>query len=172
MFPDPVIDMIGAQDVEEEEMQLSIGNGHVICTGGAEGTDELADEMAKHFGMQVAVIVPPNPRANYICPATVEVLVLANPHLHQAAQNCVNVFPVIFTRFNCCNAITSLLKRLIPSMPLAHWKRMPNESKGERGGPCNWFWIKAKKFTCLIFPVKLGTGLKFTTTSATILPVW
>ena len=37
---------------------------------------------------------------------------------------------------------------------------MPSESKGEQGGPCNWLWIKAKKSTCLIFLVKLGTGLK------------
>ena len=59
MFPDPDIDMIGAHDVEEE-MQVSIGNGHVIYMGGAQGTDELAEEMAKHFGMQVEVIVPPN----------------------------------------------------------------------------------------------------------------
>jgi len=49
--------MIGAQDVEE--MQLNIGGGHAIYTGGAKGTDELAEEMAKHFGMQVEVIVPP-----------------------------------------------------------------------------------------------------------------
>jgi len=36
------------------------------CTrvGRIKGTDELAGEMAKHFGMQVEVIVPPNhPRA-------------------------------------------------------------------------------------------------------------
>ena len=58
MFPDQDIDMIGAQDVEEE-IQLSIGNGHVIYTGGAKGTNELAEEMAKHFGMLVEVIVPP-----------------------------------------------------------------------------------------------------------------
>ena len=78
--------MIGAQDVEEE-MQLSIGNGHVIYTDGAQGTDELAVEMAKHFGTQVEVIVPPNhPRVQYVSPSTVEVLVLANLHLHQAAH--------------------------------------------------------------------------------------
>ena len=58
MSPDPDIDMIGAQDLEEE-MQLNIGNGHVLYTGGAEGTNALAEEMAKHFGMQVEVIVPP-----------------------------------------------------------------------------------------------------------------
>ena len=49
--------MIEAQD--EEEMQLSIGSSHVIYTGGAKGIDELAEQMAKHFGMQVEVIVLP-----------------------------------------------------------------------------------------------------------------
>jgi len=43
--------MIGAQDLEEE-MQLNIGHGHVLYTGGAKGTDALAEDMAKHFGMQ------------------------------------------------------------------------------------------------------------------------
>jgi len=57
MSPDPDIDMIGAQDLED--MQLNIGHGHVIYTGGAKGTDELAEDMARHFGMQVEVIVPP-----------------------------------------------------------------------------------------------------------------
>ena len=87
--------MIGAQDVEE--MQLNIGGGHAIYTGGAKGTDELAEEMAKHFGMQVEVIVPPNhPRADYVSPSTVEVLVLANPHLHQAAQKLCKRVPTHF----------------------------------------------------------------------------
>ena len=119
--------MIGAQDLEDE-MQLNIGHGHVIYTGGVKGTDELAEEMAKHFGMQVEVLVPPNhPRVQYVSPSTVEVLVLANRHIYQAAQNCVNVCPPIFTRFNYYSAITTLLKRLIPSLLLALWKRMPNE---------------------------------------------
>ena len=87
--------MIGAQDVEE--MQLNIGGGHAIYTGGAKGTDELAEEMAKHFGMQVEVIVPPNhPRADYVSPSTVEVLVLANPHLHQAAAKLCKCVPTHF----------------------------------------------------------------------------
>ena len=118
-MPRPDIDMIGAQDIEDE-MQLHIGHGHVIYTGGAKGTDALAEEMAKQFGMQVEVLVPPNhPRAQYVSPSTVEVLVLANPHLHQAAHK-----------------------------------------------------LCKKKFTCLIFPVKLGTGLKTTTTSTTIRLLW
>ena len=44
----------------EEEMQLTIGHGHVLYTGGADGTDTLAEEMAREYGMQIEVIVPPN----------------------------------------------------------------------------------------------------------------
>ena len=99
---------------------------------------------------------PNNPRAGYISPATVEVLLLASPYLYQAAKKLnKKIFPPISTRFNCCNAITKLLKRLIRSMPLAYWKRMPNESKREQGGPCNWLWMNAKKSTCLTFPANL-----------------
>ena len=77
--------MIGEQDLDA--MQLNIGHGHVVYTGGAKGTDELVEQMAKQFGMQVEVLVPPNhPRAQFITPSTVEVLMLANPHLNQAAH--------------------------------------------------------------------------------------
>ena len=77
--------MIGEQDLDA--MQLNIGHGHVVYTGGAKGTDELVEQMAKQFGMQVEVLVPPShPRAQFITPSTVEVLMLANPHLHQAAH--------------------------------------------------------------------------------------
>ena len=47
--------------------------------------------------MQVEVIVPPNyPRADYVSPFTVEVLVLANPHLHQAAAKLDKCVPTHF----------------------------------------------------------------------------
>ena len=117
--------MIGEQDLDAIELQIS--HGHVVYTGGAKGTDELVEQMAKQFGMQVEVLVPPNhPRAQFVTPSTVEVLMLANPHLHQALRNWGNGCPVIFTRFNCCNAIIKLLKKRIPSMLLASWKRMVN----------------------------------------------
>ena len=70
----PNIDMIGDVDA----LELQIGHGHVVYTGGAKGTDALVEEQAKQFGMQVEVIVPPNhPRATFITPSTVEVLMLA-----------------------------------------------------------------------------------------------
>jgi len=47
--------------------------------------------------MQVEVIVPPShPRSNCVCPSTVEVLVLANPHLYQAAQKLCKSVPIHF----------------------------------------------------------------------------
>jgi len=87
--------MIGEQDLED--MQLNIGFGHVVYTGGAKGTDELVDQMARHFGMQVEVLVPPNhPRAQFVTPSTVKVLMLANPHHHQAAHKLCKRMPSHF----------------------------------------------------------------------------
>jgi len=69
----------------------------VIYTGGAKGTDALAEDMAKQFGMQVEFLVPPNhPRAQYVSPSTIEVLVLAKPHLHQAAHKLCRRVPSHF----------------------------------------------------------------------------
>ena len=50
--------MIGEQDLGALELQ--VGYGHVVYTGGAKGTDALVEEQAKHFGMQLEVLVPPN----------------------------------------------------------------------------------------------------------------
>ena len=91
----PDIDMIGEQDLGALELQ--VGHGHVVYTGGAKGTDALVEELAKQFGMQLEVLVPPNhPRATFISPSTVEVLMLANPHLHQAAEKLGKQMPSHF----------------------------------------------------------------------------
>ena len=50
----PDMEMIG----EHDALELQIGHGHVVYTGGARGTDELVEEMGKQFGMQVEVLVP------------------------------------------------------------------------------------------------------------------
>ena len=52
----PDIDMIGEQDLEALELQM--GHGHVVYTGGARGTDELVEQLGKQFGMQVEVLDP------------------------------------------------------------------------------------------------------------------
>ena len=89
----PDMDMIG----EHDALELQIDHEHVVYTGGAKCTDELVEEMAKQFGMQLEVLVPPNhPRATFITPSTVEVLMLANPHLHQAAEKLGKQMPSHF----------------------------------------------------------------------------
>jgi len=144
--------MIGAQG---EEMPLSIGQGHVLYTGGAKGTDELADELANHFGMQVEVIVSPNhPRAKYVSPATVEVLVLANPHLPQAAQKLCKNVPTHFYTLQLLQLNYQIAKKAHIIYDFGRLEKDAKRVQGEMGRPCNWLWIKANKSTCLSFQVK------------------
>ena len=82
---------------QEETMQLTIGHGHVMYTGGAQGTDTLAEEMAKEYGMQIEVLVPPNhPRAKFTSPASVEVLMQADPAIGAAAHKLCKRVPTHF----------------------------------------------------------------------------
>ena len=60
----PDIAMIGEQDLDALELQ--VGYGRVVYTGGARGTDELVEQMAKQFGMLVEVLVPPNHPPSYL----------------------------------------------------------------------------------------------------------
>ena len=87
----PDIEMIGEQDLDALELQ--VGYGHVVYTGGAKGTDDLVERLGKQFGMQVEVLVPPNhPRATFITPST------RHPvhHLHQAAEKLGKQMPSHF----------------------------------------------------------------------------
>ena len=121
----PDIDMIGEHDVEALELQL--GHGHVVYTGGARGTDELVEQLAKQFGMQVEVLVPPNhPRATFITPSTVEVLMLANPHLHQAAEKLGKRMPSHFYTLQLLQRNYQIAKKPIRSMRLEFWNRIIN----------------------------------------------
>ena len=149
--------MIGAQDAEEKE--LTIGSGHVLYTGGAKGTDELAEELAKHFGMQVKVIVPPNhPRSNYVSPATVEVFLLANPHLYQAAQKLCKCVPTHFYTLQLLQRNYQTAKKAHTVYAFGMLEKDAKRVKGGTGWNVQLALDQAKKSTCLTFPVKLGTG--------------
>ena len=122
----PDIDMIGEQDLGALELQ--VGHGHVVYTGGAKGTDALVEEHAKQFGMQLEVLVPPNhPRATFITPSTVEVLMLANPASSpgsgETRQTNAQSFlhPAI-----AATQLSNWPRKPIPSMPLASWNRIIN----------------------------------------------
>ena len=124
----------------EEEMQLTIiGHGHVLYTGGADGTDTLAEEMAREYGMQIEVIVPPNhPRAKFTSPASVEVLIQADPAIGAAAHKLCKRVPTHFYTLSLLQRNqTTLPEKSIPSLPLENCVQTKKEWKEELGGLCN-----------------------------------
>ena len=81
----------------EEHMPLTIGHGHVLYTRGEGDTDTLAEDTAQDYGMQIEVMVPPNhPRAQFTSPASVEVLMQANPAIGAAAHKLCKRVPTHF----------------------------------------------------------------------------
>ena len=163
--------MIGEQDLDA--MQLHIGQGHVVYTGGARGTDDLVKQMAKQFGMQVEVLVPPNhPLATFITPSTVEVLMLANPHLHQAAQKLGKQMPTHFYTLQLLQRNYQIAKKAHTIYAFGILEQDKKRVKGVRAGPSNWRWIKANKSTSLIYPRKRGTARNIATKSTTIPTIW
>ena len=82
---------------EEEPMQSDVGNGFVPCTGGAKGTDQLAEELGLQFGLQVEVIIPPgHSRSRTVAPLSPRVLTLANPHIKEAVEKLGKRVPTDF----------------------------------------------------------------------------
>ena len=72
---------------EDEAVQLEPGCGFVLCTGGAKGIDELAEELALQYGVRVEVLIPPgHPRKRSVTPLHPRVLTLANSYLETAAE--------------------------------------------------------------------------------------
>ena len=70
----------------DEGIQVEPGCGFVLCTGGAKGTDQLAEELARQYGVKVEVVIPPgHPRRHTVTPLHPRVLTLANSHLEEAA---------------------------------------------------------------------------------------
>ena len=70
----------------DEGIQVEPGCGFVLCTGGAKGTDQLAEELARQYGVKVEVVIPPkHPRRQTVTPLHPRVLTLANSHLEVAS---------------------------------------------------------------------------------------
>ena len=75
------------REEEEESIQAEPGSGFILCTGGAKGTDQVAEELALQFGLKVEVLIPPrHPRRQTVTPLHPRVLTLADPHLEVAAE--------------------------------------------------------------------------------------
>jgi len=62
--------------------------------------------------------------ATFITPSTVEVLMLANPHLHQAAEKLGKRMPSHFYTLQLLQRNYQMPKKHIPSMRLAFWNRI------------------------------------------------
>ena len=78
-------------------MQLMIGCGHALYSGSDMGVDQIAEEMAKEYGMQIEVWVPPNhPRSQCNSPASVEVLLQGNDSIKRAANSLGQSIPTHF----------------------------------------------------------------------------
>ena len=88
------------EDEEEVEAQvdggieLEPGCGFVLCTGGAKGIDQLAEELALQYGVKVEVLIPPgHPRKRTVTPLHPRVLTLANSYLETAARKLKKSLP-------------------------------------------------------------------------------
>ena len=88
------------EEEEEEEqeadegIQLEPGCGFVLCTGGAKGIDQLAEELALQYGVKVEVLIPPgHPRKRTVTPLHPRVLTLANSYLEAAATKLKKSLP-------------------------------------------------------------------------------
>ena len=81
----------------DENVQLMIGCGHVLYANGDMGASMLAEEMAKEYGMQIELWVPPNhPCAKFNSPANVEVLLQGNDSIKRAANHLGRSIPTHF----------------------------------------------------------------------------
>ena len=79
----------------DEGIQLEPACGFVLCTGGARGTDQLAEELARQYGVKVEVLIPPgHPRKRTVTPLHPRVLTLANHHLEVAAAKLKKRLPI------------------------------------------------------------------------------
>ena len=79
----------------DEGIQLEPGCGFVLCTGGARGVDQFAEELALQYGVKVEVLIPPgHPRKRTVTPLHPRVLTLANPHLEVAAAQLKKRLPI------------------------------------------------------------------------------
>ena len=76
-----------AEAEADEGIQVEPGSGFVLCTGGAKGTDQLAEALALQYGLKVEVVIPPrHPRRHTVTPLHPRVLTLANHPLEVAAE--------------------------------------------------------------------------------------
>ena len=74
--------------IGEEDMDTPLGDGYDIYTGSAEGTDALAEQCARQWGMDVSILIPPgHVRTKTISPLSTAMMENAVPFMRAAAKN-------------------------------------------------------------------------------------
>ena len=74
--------------IGEEDMDTPLGDGYEIYTGGAEGTDTLAEQCARQWGMDVNILIPPgHDRTKTISPISTTMMESAVPFMRAAPKN-------------------------------------------------------------------------------------
>ena len=145
---------------EEEPMQIDVGNGFVLYTGGAKGTEQVAEELALQFGVQVEVLIPPrHPRSRTITPVSPRVLTLANPHIEEAAEKLGKRVPTDFHILHLIQRNYEIARRADTVYAFGLLEDDCRRVLGGKGGLCNWRWIKAKKSLCTTLNPKPGSTL-------------
>ena len=130
---------------EEEPMQIDAGNGFVLYTGGAKGTEQVAEELALQFGVQVEVLIPPRQsRSRTITPVSPRVLTLANPHIEEAAEKLGKRVPTDFHILHLIQRNYEIARRADTVYAFGLLEDDCRRVLGGKGGLCNWRWIKAK----------------------------
>ena len=72
---------------DDEPMETPLGDGFTSYSGGALGTDSVAEFAARELGMNLEIKIPPDhARARTVTPLTPQDLDLANPYLERAAN--------------------------------------------------------------------------------------
>ena len=129
--------------------------------------------MAKQFGMQVEVLVPPNhPRATFITPSTVEYLMIANPHLHQAAEKLGKRIPSHFYTLQLLQRNYQIAKKAHTLYAFGILEQDKKRVKGGTGWTVQLAMDQGKPVYLFDIPVNRGTARTITTKSTRMPPPW
>ena len=117
-----------------EQMQLTMGCGHVLYLCGYDGVGQIAEEMAKEYGMPHEIMVPPNhPRAKYNSPATVELMMQSNQAISKAGQTLDRNVPTHFYTFSLLQRNYHIARKAHTIFAFGILNRNQKEVKGGTG---------------------------------------
>ena len=141
----------------DEGIQLEPGCGFVLCTGGAKGTDQLAEELALQYGVKVEVLIPPgHPRRHTVTPLHPRVLTLANSYLEAAATKLKKSLPTQNYVLHLLQRNFEIVRRADTVYAFGILEDDCQRVRGALDGQCRWPWIWARKSMCVTQNPKSG----------------